>query len=105
MSSSSSSSAPAPSSRSPSPATPEPFQSFDPVAIHSDLDLYNSRYLSDLQVLDVQAQWDISPSESAALRKLEDDQMLHLDELIEQHAYDEYVLSLCNFHSQLLLSL
>ncbi|RDB25159.1 Protein MGA2 [Hypsizygus marmoreus] len=90
---SSSSSATAAGSRSPSPATPEALDSLDPVAIHSDLDLSNSwPYLSSMhqvKVLDPHSQWDIASVEFITPRKTEEAQMLHLDDLLEQHAYDD----------------
>lgn len=93
---SSSSSATATGSRSASPATPEAFDSLDPIAIHNDLD---SWYLSSMQP-PKSSQWDINSPEFMVPRKTEDDQMLHLDELIEQHAYDEYVVLLSSLRSQ-----
>ncbi|KAF5380460.1 hypothetical protein D9615_004629 [Tricholomella constricta] len=89
---SSSSSATATTSRSPSPATPEAFDSLDSIAIHSDLDLSSSWYLPSMQQhkpLGAHAAWDMNTSDFVTSRKSEDDQMLHLDELIEQHAYDD----------------
>jgi hypothetical protein len=91
-----SSSATATGSRSPSPVTPEAFDSLDPVAIHSDLDLANSWYLSAMhpvKPMDSQPQWDIEQADFIAPGKSENDHMLHLDDLIEQHAYEE-----CVFH-------
>lgn len=93
----SSSSAVATGSRSPSPLTPEAFDSLDPVAIHSDLDLANSWYLSGMhpvKPIDSQPQWDMETGEFITSRKVEDDPMLRLDDLIEQHAYDECVFYL-----------
>ncbi|KAF8070677.1 hypothetical protein FPV67DRAFT_1488321 [Lyophyllum atratum] len=89
---SSSSSATAAGSRSPSPATPEAFDSLDPIAIHSDFDLSSSWHISSAQEhkpLGAHTPWDMNISEFITPRKSEDDQMLHLDELIEQHAYDD----------------
>ncbi|GLB37660.1 putative ig-like, plexins, transcription factors [Lyophyllum shimeji] len=89
---SSSSSATAAGSRSSSPSTPEAFDSLDPIAIHSDFELSHSWYLSAAQQhkpLGTHAPWDMNTSEFVTPRKAEDDPMLHLDELIEQHAYDD----------------
>ncbi|KAG5647034.1 hypothetical protein DXG03_001404 [Asterophora parasitica] len=89
---SSSSSATVAGSRSPSPATPEVFDSMDPIAIQSDLDLSNSWYLPSMQQhkpLGEHTGWEMNTSEFVTPRKSEDDTMLHLDELIEQHAYDD----------------
>lgn len=79
------------SSRSPSPLTPEGTEFIDPIAIQSDLDL-NSWYQS-MDPNKPQASWLIEPTLYSPSKKLEDDQMLRLDDIIEQHAYDEYVLS------------
>ncbi|KAG6920260.1 hypothetical protein DXG01_005029 [Tephrocybe rancida] len=40
--------------------------------------------------------WEMATSDFLTPRKAEDDQMLHLDELIEQHAYDDSPLSSLN---------
>ncbi|KAG5638454.1 hypothetical protein H0H81_012519 [Sphagnurus paluster] len=79
-------------SRSPSPATPEAFDLIEPIAIQSDLDLANSWYMSSMhrhKQLDAHTSWDMNTSDFVTPRKSEDDAMLHLDELIEQHAYDD----------------
>jgi hypothetical protein len=73
-------------SRSPSPSTPEPFDALDPITIQSELDLTSSWYLSSMHTTkDNVLPWVLDPLQ----HKTEDDQMLPLDELIEQHAYDE----------------
>ncbi|KAG6885909.1 hypothetical protein C0993_007927 [Termitomyces sp. T159_Od127] len=85
---SSSSSTATTGSRSPSPSTPEATDSLDSVAVQSDLD---SWYLSSMQqskALDTQMPWEMTPAFSTP-RKSEDDHMLRLEELIEQHAYDD----------------
>ncbi|KAG6813370.1 hypothetical protein H0H92_011636 [Tricholoma furcatifolium] len=86
--SSSSSSAAATTSRSPSPATPEAIDSFDPT-VQSDLD---SWYISSMQQekpMAIHLPWEMTTPDFLTPRKSEDDKMLHLDELIEQHAYDD----------------
>ncbi|KAG6881973.1 hypothetical protein C0992_013030, partial [Termitomyces sp. T32_za158] len=85
---SSSSSTATTGSRSPSPSTPEAIDSLDSVAVQSDLD---SWYLSAMQQpkpFGAQTSWEMTPSTFLTPRKSEDDPMLRLDELIEQHAYD-----------------
>ncbi|KNZ80876.1 Protein MGA2 [Termitomyces sp. J132] len=93
---SSSSSAATTSSRSPSPLTPEAIDSYDPAAIQTDLD---SWYLSSLQQpkpSGAQFPWEMTTSDFLTPRKSEDGQMLQLDELIEQHAYDDSPMSSLN---------
>ncbi|EDR11860.1 uncharacterized protein LACBIDRAFT_313737 [Laccaria bicolor S238N-H82] len=85
----SSSSATAAGSRSPSPLTPEPSDSLDPVAIQSDLDLASSWYLSMHPTKSSLPPWESDPSLYLTPHKSEENQMLCLDELIEQHAYDD----------------
>ncbi|PFH46731.1 hypothetical protein AMATHDRAFT_7470 [Amanita thiersii Skay4041] len=86
--SSSSSSAAAPVSRSPSPHTPEASDSIDPVTIQSDIDINSSWFISSNGATKIHQPWDeslffLTPGKS------EDDQMLHLDDLIEPHAYHD----------------
>ncbi|TFK44341.1 hypothetical protein BDQ12DRAFT_593514 [Crucibulum laeve] len=83
----SSSSTTATGSRSPSPLTPEASDSLDPVAIQCDDDI--SSWYSMNPAKGPHAQW-IDQSLYMPSHKSEDDQMLRLDELLEQHAYDEY---------------
>ena len=75
-------------SRSPSPLTPEPSDSLE-VNIQSDFDLSSSWYHSTKM-----PPWASDPSVYSASHKPEEDHMLRLDDLIEQHAYDEYVILL-----------
>ena len=77
-------------SRSPSPLTPEPSDSLEPVAIQSDLDLASSWYLSMHPTKSSLPPWESDPSLYLTPHKSEENQILCLDELIEQHAYDEY---------------
>jgi hypothetical protein len=85
-------------SRSPSPLTPEASDSLEPIAIQSDLDLSSPWYRSmhshptKMPVLP----WPSDPSVYTTPHKSEEEQMLRLEELIERHAYDEYVSTL--FH-------
>ncbi|KAF8236615.1 hypothetical protein L208DRAFT_640558 [Tricholoma matsutake] len=81
-------------SRSPSPVTPEPSDSLESVAVRGDFDHLNSWYLPTMHQLkstDSQSLWDIDSTDLIPPTKTEDHQMLHLDDLIEQHAYEEYV--------------
>jgi uncharacterized protein len=78
-------------SRSPSPSTPEPSGALDPISIRSELDFTSSWYLSgmhttqdNLNVLSLESDPVYTPQ-----HKTEDDRMLRLDELIEDHAYEE----------------
>lgn len=76
-------------SRSPSPSTPEPSDILDPISIQSELDLTSSWYLSGMHTTkDNIPPWSSDPVYTLQ-HKTEDDHMLRLDELIEQHAYDE----------------
>lgn len=76
-------------SRSPSPSTPEPSDVLDPISIQSELDLTSSWYLSGMHTAkDSVSPW-VSDPVYTLQHKTEDDQMLRLDELIEDHAYNE----------------
>ncbi|KJA27887.1 hypothetical protein HYPSUDRAFT_130659 [Hypholoma sublateritium FD-334 SS-4] len=70
-------------SRSPSPLTPEPSDSLE-VNIQSDLDLSSSWYNSTKM-----PPWASDPLVYSASHKPDEDHMLRLDDLIEQHAYDD----------------
>jgi len=78
-------------SRSPSPVTPEPSDALESVAVRSDFDHSNSWYMHQLKSADSQSLWDIDTSDFISQTKTDDHQMLRLDDLIEQHAYEEYV--------------
>jgi hypothetical protein len=83
-------------SRSPSPLTPESSDSLDPV-LHNDLELSSwCHSLSPAKSLSPQSCWD--PTLCFDAGKPEDDEMLRLDDLIEQHAYDEYSSIHFNLH-------
>lgn len=86
----SSTSTAAPESRSPSPLTPEPTDSLDPVTIQSEVDFNSSWYISMHPAKSSVPSWVSDPSVYTTPHKSEDEQMLRLDDLIEQHAYDEY---------------
>jgi uncharacterized protein len=75
-------------SRSSSPVTPEPLES---VAVRSDFDHTNSWYIPTMH--QSVSLWDIDAADFISPTKTEDHQMLRLDDLIEQHAYEEYVLN------------
>ncbi|KAF7376391.1 Protein MGA2 [Mycena sanguinolenta] len=87
---SSSSSTATGTSRSSSPHTPEPSDSLDPVVIQSDFDI-NTWYQSDPEnLLSPQSSWQLAPSLQMTSTKCEEEeQILHLDDLIQQHAYDD----------------
>lgn len=74
-------------SRSPSPSTPEPSDPLEAVNIQSELDLSSSWYHS--MHPNKMVPWASNPSIYNAMHKAEEEQMLRLDDLIEQHAYDE----------------
>ncbi|KAJ6625880.1 hypothetical protein B0H10DRAFT_2001193 [Mycena sp. CBHHK59/15] len=95
--SSSSSAATGTDSRSSSPHTPEPPDSLDPVAVQSDFDL-GSWYQSDSdKLLSPRPSWQLDAILQASLHKYEEDeQILHLDDLIQQNAYDDSPSSLFN---------
>lgn len=76
-------------SRSPSPLTPEPSYALDPISIQSELDLTSSWYLSGMHTTKDNVPPLISNPLYTSQHKTEDDQMLRLDELIEDHAYEE----------------
>ncbi|KAJ7772668.1 hypothetical protein DFH07DRAFT_866218 [Mycena maculata] len=86
----SSSSSAATGSRPSSPHTPEPTDSFDPVAIQSDFDM-GSWYPSDAEnLLSPQSSWHLDSTLQIDPQKYEEgDQILHLDDLIQQNAYDD----------------
>lgn len=73
-------------SRSPSPSTPESSGALDPISIQSELDLTSSWYLSGMHTTKENVLPLVSDS---GQHKSEDDRMLRLDELIEDHAYEE----------------
>ncbi|KAJ6499027.1 hypothetical protein C8R45DRAFT_980751 [Mycena sanguinolenta] len=87
---SSSSSTATSTSRSSSPHTPEPSDSLDPVVIQGDFDI-NAWYQSDPEnLLSPQSSWQLDPSLQMTSAKCEEEeQILHLDDLIQQNAYDD----------------
>ncbi|KAF8973065.1 hypothetical protein BDZ97DRAFT_1779170 [Flammula alnicola] len=85
----SASSTTAPGSRSPSPLTPEPSDSLEPVTIQSELDFSSSWYLSMHPTKMSVPPWASDPSVYTTPHKSEEEHMLRLDDLIEQHAYDD----------------
>ncbi|KAJ7497569.1 hypothetical protein FB451DRAFT_1121211 [Mycena latifolia] len=93
----SSSSAAGNDSRSSSPHTPEPSDSLDPVLIQTDFEV-GAWYQSDAEnLLSPQSSWQLDPALQMNPQKFEeDDQILHLDELIQQNAYDDSPPSLFN---------
>lgn len=97
LSAMSSSSAIATASRSPSPLTPESSDSLEQVAIHDDLELsswYHS--LRSGKSCSGQAPWDSHhPSPYSDPAKVSDEHMLCFNDLIDEHAYDEYAHSQC----------
>ncbi|KAJ6500161.1 hypothetical protein C8R47DRAFT_1110707 [Mycena vitilis] len=82
-------------SRSSSPHTPEPTDSLDPILIQSD---FGAWYQSDTEnLLSPQSSWQLDPSLQMSSHKCEEqDQILHLDDLIQQNAYDDSPPSLLN---------
>ena len=76
--------------------TPEASDSLEPIGIQSDPDLSSTWYRSmhsppsKMPVLP----WTSDPSVYTTPHKSEEEQMLRLEELIERHAYDEYVFTL-----------
>lgn len=80
------------SPRSPSPRTPEDSEYADSVAIHSDVGLSSSWYMS-MAAKVAQQSWAMDPLAYHSPSKGEDNDMLRLDDLIEQDAYDECVRS------------
>ncbi|KAJ6594182.1 hypothetical protein B0H19DRAFT_1094293 [Mycena capillaripes] len=84
-------------SRSSSPHTPEPSDSLDPVLIQSDFDI-GAWYQSDTDnLLSAQSSWQLDPSLQMTSHKCEEeDQILHLDDLIQQNAYDDSPSSVFN---------
>lgn len=97
----SSSSATATTSRSPSPHTPEASDCAEPIAIQSDFDLTSGWYHNMDPIRPVQ-HWDMDTSYYTPSHKTEEDVMLRLDELLEQHAYDEYVCLILKTSNKLL---
>jgi hypothetical protein len=90
----SSSSATATASRSPSPATPETSDcsSYNPVAIQNGFELspwYHSPHPEKPASNGIA--WDHDGAPHIAVEKGEEQPMLQFDDLIEEHAYDEYV--------------
>lgn len=84
-------------SRSSSPATPESSDGHHPVTLHHDHNLsawYNSirprKTFSEIGV------WD-NESMRSVMNKPDNERMLQLDDLIDEHAYEEYVLKRFSF--------
>ncbi|KAJ7346899.1 hypothetical protein DFH08DRAFT_937277 [Mycena albidolilacea] len=77
-------------SRSSSPHTPEPAHSLAPIAVQGDFDI-GAWYQSDQEsLLSPQSSWQLDPSlQMSSTKREEEDQILHLDDLIQQHAYDD----------------
>ncbi|KAJ7747252.1 hypothetical protein B0H16DRAFT_1320496 [Mycena metata] len=94
---SSSSAATGTGSRSSSPHTPEPSDSLDPVVVQSDFD-FGAWYQSDTEnLLSPQSSWQLDPALQMSATKCEEsEQILHLDDLIQQNAYDDSPSSLFN---------
>ncbi|KAG2015690.1 hypothetical protein CC2G_008935 [Coprinopsis cinerea AmutBmut pab1-1] len=86
---SSSPSATVSSPRSPSPRTPEAYDYPDAVAIESDVGLSSSWYMTMAAKAQAQQLWGVDNSFYHTQNKGEDNDMLQLDELIEQDAYDD----------------
>ncbi|KAJ7268708.1 hypothetical protein B0H12DRAFT_62597 [Mycena haematopus] len=88
--SSSSSTATGNDSRSSSPHTPESSHSLDPIVIQGDFDM-NTWYQSDPEnLLSPQSSWQLDPCLQMASTKCEEEEkILHLDDLIQQNAYDD----------------
>jgi hypothetical protein len=92
----SSSSATATASRSPSPLTPESSDSLEQVAVHNDFELsswYHS--LRNGKSFTNQAPWDSPLPTYSDPAKTSDEHMLCFNDLIDEHAYDEYAHSQC----------
>jgi hypothetical protein len=87
----SSSSATATASRSPSPATPESSDcsSHKPVASFELSSWYHS--LHPEKPVPNDTAWDNDGAPFIAVEKTEEQPMLQFDDLIDEHAYDEYV--------------
>jgi hypothetical protein len=90
--------------RSSSPATPEPSDAPGPVAVRSDFDNSKSWHMHQLKSADVQSLWDIDTTDFIPSEKTEDHQMLRLDDLIETHAYEEYVVHIPSIADPLTIS-
>ena len=82
-------------SRSPSPETPG--AEAEDTRSHGDVDLH--AWLKPLQndPTNPHKAWDIDPSLLTPSEKGGESDMMRLDELIEQHAYQESVLSTASF--------
>ncbi|PPQ98705.1 hypothetical protein CVT24_003413 [Panaeolus cyanescens] len=76
-------------SRSPSPLTPEPSDNLDPVVIQSELDQTSSWYNNMHSPKSSIPQWGTDATMFTANHKSEEESMLRLDDLIEQHAYED----------------
>jgi uncharacterized protein len=88
----SSSSSAAPDSRSSSPPpTPDNFDFLDTAIIQIDSGVSNAPYISTQNHFMNQAQLDPHTMNNMEAAKLEDEEMLRLDELLEQHAFEECV--------------
>ncbi|KAF9478815.1 hypothetical protein BDN70DRAFT_879522 [Pholiota conissans] len=75
-------------SRSPSPLTPEASDSLEGIVIQSEIDLSSSWYPMHPTKMTIPP-WGSDPSVYTTPHKAEEEQMLRLDDLIEQHAYDD----------------
>jgi uncharacterized protein len=88
--SSSSSSATAPASRSPSPLTPDVSDAIDPLSVQSDAE-HTSSWVIATEISKARQSWGESMF-ALTQNKSDDEHILRLDDLIEPHAYHEYVL-------------
>lgn len=92
-------------SRSPSPLTPEPSDNLEQVAIQSELDQASSWYHAMHSPKSSIPQWGVDATMYTSIHKSEEESMLRLDDLIEQHAYEEYVSSWASISTVQLISI
>jgi hypothetical protein len=76
-------------SRSSSPSTPESSNALNLITIQSELDLTSSWHLSGMHTIKDNIPPCVSDPVYTSQHKTEDNQMLRLDELIEDYAYEE----------------
>jgi hypothetical protein len=87
-------------SRASSPLTPEVSDCLESVSIQGDLDqTLSDWYLAMCPVKAAHPCWAADQAIHSTPHKVEEEQMLRLDELIERGAYEEYVVRIFTLRS------
>src|SRR5580658_5230330 len=76
-------------SRSSSPETPESSHCLEPVAIHHEAEISSWFHSMHPKPLSMCAAWDLDGTSYMSVSKDDETQMLPLNDLIQEHLYDE----------------